>query len=1120
MSSLQPRDGDRSTNAVDANGSLYYTGFSGGWKSAQAPVRASNEEQGKCSAFCRDPLKLALVISTLALLISLVATMMTFSVMGGRISALEAMPTTYGITNVNETYTPGGYYGWYYRSSYPDLYPLADLHVSVGDRIFFTSRESTSEDLWLVEEEVYETCNFTNTSKIQQLAVNRWLRGGYYTRNESCSTPGEEGCSEKGWIINSYPYNEEGGFTFLVQDWHVNEWGNPLYFASARDWDRWDDMDDHGCLNGIKLRVFVEDRESVPFMEDDGSSFDISTTETVQDLMASIGLLSRQLILQQFNAEQRVRSEGDSGLTNVVPEEVYENCNFSYPYNLTNEYGEMDNTSALWLADPEDMHCDTGTAQEGSACQYEFPIEDWSEYAVDEESDDLFTKLITADTLYFVSSYRWERRDKWSSCVNGLKVKVHIDGYRKLMPVRRSSDAWRDIADSETVEEMNAAIGHISRQLILQQFNAEQRVRSEGDSGLTNVRGQYDGEAAYDDGTYTNGATASIHNHADNIIVVGIGEIAAVLNGVEFQTRHNDYNLNQPSTTDSSYGATEPIAYPEVPAEVSSLSTIAEQVEEMQEWFRAFATQNKSHRNYTDYFKPILCYLEGAWIVSDDTLEEPFDSDRHVIEAKTWKSLHDKIRWMMNSGRKSSLENLAHLPSAIRSLVNDTFPIVSNWEYRVLCAPLNNDIPTSRFRVSDDLHVQLLGSPLTREELYYDRRARFELNLYYDEDNPNDENPPWDAGRKRYNFMDHLMEQIPGKDNYGCNITDEMPDNTDRVIHYVTDKTLNACYYSRFYKLSGADAMGSTSHRRGWRDRNLFAAKTTQEIVSAVEFDFEVQYEDGSVEYTPTVSRWSYSVPLEIIYQTPLSNWNPHGIEFVDRGDFDYSRRGSCGSTSTAFNGWTTNNAYFTPAEFYEGLTSASSADTAEDNVCALDQNGVAQPVYASGHYITFPSIGGGVGKVRQRYPIFPIHEAGTAAFKEVKALAAVLLDDDYDDPITNPDGFFGDERDQNYGFELNLQGGGHQHVCYVSGWRVRHYWYDSDGNALEGADNYITVEGDERESHQHTLELYRVKDTTSGEWQYLIRRCRYGSKADDDQYSDAMWMADKCSDNHVSFSR
>eukprot|EP01083_Nonionella_stella_P251323 867235_1 len=333
-----------------------------------------------------DPLKLALIIATLALLISLVATLMIATIVTGRIERMEEYPKTYGITNVNNTYSPGGYYGWYYRSSYPDLYPLADLHVSLGDSIFFTSRMTTSEDLWLVPPEVYESCNFTNQTDQIQLAVNNFLRGGTFTRNETCDLVEDEGCQGGGWIINRYPYNELGGFTFLVQNWHVRQWGNPLYFASAREWDRWGSSN-QGCRNGIKLRVFVEPRAAIPFLEDDGSAFDISTTETVQDLMASIG--------------------------------------------------------------------------------------------------------------------------------------------------------------------------HLSRMLILSQFNAEQRVRSEGDSGLTQVRGSYDGDAAYDDGTFTNGAVASIHDHSDNIIVVGIGEIQAVLNGVEFVTRHNDYNLNMPSETESTYGKTQ-----------------------------------------------------------------------------------------------------------------------------------------------------------------------------------------------------------------------------------------------------------------------------------------------------------------------------------------------------------------------------------------------------------------------------------------------------------------------------------------------------------------------------------------------------------------------------------
>ena len=88
----------------------------------------------------------------------------------------------------------------------------------------------------------------------------------------------------------------------------------------------------------------------------------------------------------------------------------------------------------------------------------------------------------------------------------------------------------------------------------------------------------------------------------------------------------------------------------------------------------------------------------------------------------------------MNSGRKNSAENLAHLPAAVRGLVNDTYPIISNWEYRIVCSPLKNDIPTSRLRIADDLSVQLMGSPETREELYFSRRARFEINKYIDTD--------------------------------------------------------------------------------------------------------------------------------------------------------------------------------------------------------------------------------------------------------------------------------------------------------------------------------------------------------------------------------------------------
>lgn len=62
---------------------------------------------------------------------------------------------------------------------------------------------------------------------------------------------------------------------------------------------------------------------------------------------------------------------------------------------------------------------------------------------------------------------------------------------------------------------------------------------------------------------------AAIHDHSNYRTTLGMGEVIAVLNGVEFRTRHNDYKLNQPSTKTRGFGRTEPIEFPPVPPEVT-----------------------------------------------------------------------------------------------------------------------------------------------------------------------------------------------------------------------------------------------------------------------------------------------------------------------------------------------------------------------------------------------------------------------------------------------------------------------------------------------------------------------------------------------------------------------
>lgn len=71
---------------------------------------------------------------------------------------------------------------------------------------------------------------------------------------------------------------------------------------------------------------------------------------------------------------------------------------------------------------------------------------------------------------------------------------------------------------------------------------------------------------------------AAIHDHPEFERMCGMGELNAVLNGVDFRTRHNDYTLVMPSTTSGDYHSVEDIPYPEVPPAVTALPTVAEQV--------------------------------------------------------------------------------------------------------------------------------------------------------------------------------------------------------------------------------------------------------------------------------------------------------------------------------------------------------------------------------------------------------------------------------------------------------------------------------------------------------------------------------------------------------------
>ena len=520
----------------------------------------------------------------------------------------------------------------------------------------------------------------------------------------------------------------------------------------------------------------------------------------------------------------------------------------------------------------------------------------------------------------------------------------------------------------------------------MQQVFNEERIRSEGQSGVKQKRRLSSGTKPY----HADGVSASsflqIHDHADYKYTVGMSEFIAVLNGVEFRTRHNDYGLFKPATNNMTYHAVVPIKHPDVPPEVLAQPTDHDQIVEMREWFKAFRDEDYSVRDYRKYFKPILCYLEGAWTMPiEDQVDEPFESDRHWVAATGWQELHRKVRFMSNTGSKDGKENFCFLPTAIIDMANDSTPIYAQWNYRILCHEPNEYIYRNRLRMVDDLGVRV-GYGYNQEQFAGQRGARFQLNM---EDSP-DFVDKMSRGRK---YIDDLMEQIPGWNNYGANLSDDAFGMVAKEFENVS-KTLNTGYYHRAYMVTEKGADGRASRDRGFSDDAVYMAMNTQDRVARQDVENLCERDSNGVKTCSEhySQRWSYAIPLEIIYLTPLHNWNPYNIEYIENGRQCKTCKG--GKTlETAYDFASRRLYYRTPESFYSDTpVDGDPADTSSEAVGMLNKDGNLRFVRATGVYVRSPDIKD-VGRIRQRYPIAPIHQEGSQVWKELLALKDMLLE-------------------------------------------------------------------------------------------------------------------------------
>jgi len=489
----------------------------------------------------------------------------------------------------------------------------------------------------------------------------------------------------------------------------------------------------------------------------------------------------------------------------------------------------------------------------------------------------------------------------------------------------------------QEITKLQKSVNGLARQTMLQQLFVEERIRSDGGTGVKQIRNTRSGTRPWHNAIAGPNAIG-IHEHSNYDRTVGLGELNVVMNGVDFRTRHNDYKLKMPSTTSHEYDKVEDIPFPDVPPSVTAKHNITEQIAELQEYFKAFHNQDPRHRDYEPYFKPVMCYMEGAWTTDTQNLQEPFESDRHHIDATSWFDLQEKVRFTSASGGKSNLENYSYLPTTIVNVTEDGDIEYAQWNYRILCHPIRSDLKLSDFEPVDDLAVRLIKNT-NMTQYAKNKAARFSIapdysHRYHAESQSGEFN---DKGYL-YGRLDKIMMEIPGKDNYNSFIQDDAFELTKVRVDTKNTTTLNAARYHRRYKTLQKGAMGLTLRNRGFSDPMLYVAETKSPRVAKMAV--KDCHEKNTCKYYE--SRHSYAMPLEIIWLTPLNAWNPYNLTFHNNNHIP-SAHGRNGGTSAdkAYNGTSHNAYYLTPTEFFHGgETQKDPADTAKNSVGVLDPSG------------------------------------------------------------------------------------------------------------------------------------------------------------------------------------
>ena len=334
-------------------------------------------------------------------------------------------------------------------------------------------------------------------------------------------------------------------------------------------------------------------------------------------------------------------------------------------------------------------------------------------------------------------------------------------------------------------------------------LNGIERLQGQLASGVIAAR-QYTSSSAFDPETriHTESYSAlSAHNHSDHNNLNGLAELAMVLNGTEYRSRHNDYLYRNnvmstnPEVNERDYifprenSPTFPDSFPpelvNMPTGVNEDGTI-----DYSEGTQAHFMQNAGG----EHTQVILSYVE-MWLQRIG--EDAGDQDRHVIEAGELTEQYVRETLLKASGHKNRLENFDVGPSLVRTLDEDGNVIYGQPVFRIssfVIGNAGNVDPTMRtapnINIGINQHAHTLHEQMTDEQaqgLVTGNLAFVNLQAF-DNDHTHNFQITWDGQR----FVgvdlnqDHQHEVLIEE-----GFTGQIPFDRDKARDGIIDETLS-----------------------------------------------------------------------------------------------------------------------------------------------------------------------------------------------------------------------------------------------------------------------------------------------------------------------------------------